>query len=414
MAIADKLTKLQTDISSAYTTIASKGGTIPSDKNTDNLSTAINSIPGGGPTPEATLKDVNFYDYEGTRLYSYTQSEFAQLQSMPANPSHEGLTAQGWNWTLSDAQTYVAEYKELDIGQQYKTDDDTIRYYVRYVDDIYKEISFKILSTENTTINWGDNTTSTIPANIETTSTHTYSSVGEYKIVISTEGTLTVGTGFLPNNRDKSKVYKIELSDTATYSDVSQLIYDYDSLETIIIPYKSTPIITSNKTYMLAYSRSLKHLTIPSGSSAIPEYLLETADQLKTISLPKITSGSIGNCAFSHCSKLIRITLPEMKQIGSSSSVFQYCSSLNRIMIPSSYYALNSNSFANFRYCYLFDFTHHESVPTLRSTNVFGNIYVDYKIVVPDSLYNTWITTNNWNNSNIVSHIISKTNYYNS
>lgn len=44
MAISDRLTKLATDIISAYTSIENKGGTIPSDKNTNNLSTAIDSI----------------------------------------------------------------------------------------------------------------------------------------------------------------------------------------------------------------------------------------------------------------------------------------------------------------------------------------------------------------------------------
>ena len=44
MAISNKLTKLQTDITSAYAAIADKGGTIPAHKNTDNLATAIDSI----------------------------------------------------------------------------------------------------------------------------------------------------------------------------------------------------------------------------------------------------------------------------------------------------------------------------------------------------------------------------------
>ena len=45
MAISDSITKLIADITSAYNTIAQKGGTIPSEKNTDNLSDAIESIP---------------------------------------------------------------------------------------------------------------------------------------------------------------------------------------------------------------------------------------------------------------------------------------------------------------------------------------------------------------------------------
>ena len=44
MAISDRLNKLTTDITNAYTSIENKGGTIPANKNTNNLPTAIDSI----------------------------------------------------------------------------------------------------------------------------------------------------------------------------------------------------------------------------------------------------------------------------------------------------------------------------------------------------------------------------------
>lgn len=56
MAIADKLTKLATDITNAYDAIDDKGGTLPSDKNTDNLENAIRSIE-TGITPTGTLEE---------------------------------------------------------------------------------------------------------------------------------------------------------------------------------------------------------------------------------------------------------------------------------------------------------------------------------------------------------------------
>lgn len=45
MAIADKLTKIETDLTSAYNKISQKGGTVPANKNTNNLTNAIDSIP---------------------------------------------------------------------------------------------------------------------------------------------------------------------------------------------------------------------------------------------------------------------------------------------------------------------------------------------------------------------------------
>lgn len=48
MSVADELTALSTNISSAYDAIETKGGTIPANKNTENLATTIGTIPSGG------------------------------------------------------------------------------------------------------------------------------------------------------------------------------------------------------------------------------------------------------------------------------------------------------------------------------------------------------------------------------
>lgn len=47
MSVADKITQLVSDISSSYQKIQSKGGSVPTDKNTNNLPNAIDSIPIG-------------------------------------------------------------------------------------------------------------------------------------------------------------------------------------------------------------------------------------------------------------------------------------------------------------------------------------------------------------------------------
>ena len=48
MAISTELTKLNTNILNAYTKVGEKGGTVPANKNTSNLPSAIDSIPTGG------------------------------------------------------------------------------------------------------------------------------------------------------------------------------------------------------------------------------------------------------------------------------------------------------------------------------------------------------------------------------
>ena len=96
--------------------ITAKGGTVGANDGLEDFAADIATIPSGGGG-STTRKDVNFYDYDGTIVNSYTATEFANLSAMPDNPSHDGLTAQGWNWSLSDAKSYVASYGELDVGQ---------------------------------------------------------------------------------------------------------------------------------------------------------------------------------------------------------------------------------------------------------------------------------------------------------
>ena len=62
---------------------------------------------GGGGGAEA--KQVNFIDYDGTILHAYTKEEANALAALPDNPTHDGLTAQGWNWTLAQIKAQIEE-----------------------------------------------------------------------------------------------------------------------------------------------------------------------------------------------------------------------------------------------------------------------------------------------------------------
>ena len=57
------------------------------------------------------------------------------------------------------------------------------------------------------------------------------------------------------------------------------------------------------------------------------------------------------------------------------------------------------------------DFRSANSVPSLAATSAFTGVNSNYKIVVPDSLYETWINATNWSNTSIVSHIIKASDY---
>ena len=86
MAIADTINSMKTNITNAYNAIQTKGGTIPTNKNLANLSTAINSIPAGGGIEDVatvaalkakvTAENVGkFYKYTGTSSGGFEKNE---------------------------------------------------------------------------------------------------------------------------------------------------------------------------------------------------------------------------------------------------------------------------------------------------------------------------------------------------
>ena len=130
-------------------------------------------------------KDVNFYDYDGTLLYAFSAEDFANLSALPANPAHEGLTAQGWNWTLAGAKAFVSTYGGLDIGQLYNPSDGNGFLEVEIIDTT---VPAKIIGYgKDTEIDWGDGSTTPATQN-RSTYTHTYAATGSYIIKFIANG----------------------------------------------------------------------------------------------------------------------------------------------------------------------------------------------------------------------------------
>ena len=137
---------------------------------------AVNALPdagsgGGAPVEE---KDVNFYDYDGTLLYSYTVDEIQALTELPALPSHDGLVCQGWNWTLAQVK---AVPKAANVGAAYITDDGKTRLYLEWKQDKYRTLTIHFTQTvaNGVTIDWGDGSpTETVGGTGAVTATHNF------------------------------------------------------------------------------------------------------------------------------------------------------------------------------------------------------------------------------------------------
>ena len=77
MSIATETARIKGNVASALAAIAGKGVTVPDGSTSDAMAGLIEAIQagGGGTITPASSKDVNFYDYDGTLLYSYTLEE---------------------------------------------------------------------------------------------------------------------------------------------------------------------------------------------------------------------------------------------------------------------------------------------------------------------------------------------------
>ena len=357
----------------------------PTEKDNNKILSVVDGKPAWVPVTDfvqssVPLKDVNFYDYDGKVVASYSLEEAQNLTSLPEAPAHKGLIFQGWNWNLDDINTLT---KPMNIGAIYTTDDGKTRLYISIYDDAVSTISFYFSQTvsRGVTINWGDGTaikTSSATGSIKMS--HTYASAGDYVIELSVFNGCVMSFNHNVFGADVSKPYGKILQ----YANIGKSVKSIGlsafghcySLTSITIPNSVASI--DNTAFCNCYS--LTSITIPNGVPRIGNNAFSDCISLTSITIPNSVT-VIDGAALSDCVSLTSITIPNSVVI-ISSNAFYGCHSLTSITIPNGVTKINRSTFS---FCYsLTNITIPNRVTSIDS-NAFSSCSLT-SITIPNSV----------------------------
>jgi hypothetical protein len=381
----------------------------------DGFATAIGNIKTGGSASVAE-KAVNFRDYDGTVVYSYTADEFAELTAMPDNPDHSRdaipLTSQGWNWSLEKAQAYVAKYGRLEVGQMYITTDGKTHILI-HLEKGRTSPMLGCCPNGTVDVDWGDGTehdtlTGTSISTVKWTQKHEYAAPGNYDIRLTVTGSMgfygssssNQYSGLLryaSSGDGRNQVYQNAIQRVEVGKDVTNMV-DYafkncSSLSGISIP----DSVTSIGGFVFSGCYSLSSISIPNDITSIGKSTFSSCSSLSSISIPDGVT-SIGGYAFQSCYSLSSISIPDgVTSIGSYA--FYGCYGLSNISIPDGVTRIEGYVFYN---CFGISEYHfaRTTPPTLPNTNAFTGIAADCIIYVPysedHSILEAYKSASNW------------------
>lgn len=327
--------QLNTDLTSIADAIREKTGGAELLEFPDEFVSEIGSITTGG----LELKDVNFIDYDGTLLYSYTAEEAAALTALPDNPTHEGLIAQGWNYTLAEMQAEITAQGQCDIGQLYITDDGKTRLYCHFEEG--RHSPYLCFAPKGTvTIDWGDGTTSSVTGSSETTlknTLHNYANAGDYVITLTPENNATFAFYMAGTGTGITAVLR-----KSTYTQADQHQAYYNALRKVELGVGA--IIA---THAFGSCRMLESITTTRDTYTLgATYAFNDCTHLRGFVFPPVSR--FAERMFSECYSLRAVSLMTVVENQSiATRMFANCGALSRICIPSTIVNMSEYAFQN-------------------------------------------------------------------
>lgn len=210
---------------------------------------------------------------------------------------------------------------------------------------------------------WGDGTTDSL-------TDHTYSDYGDYTIVCK-------GTTVPAGTSSAGGVFGSTTTNTNRFVCTAARIGSN---------------VESIGNYALFNSVSLSYVSIPDGVT-IGTTAFRNCYSLSRVKLPETLDSLQGNTFYS-CYALREIDFSGVTAI--NSGAVQQCYALQKVRLDS----VESIAATAFNNCYgivEYDFSGCNAVPTLANVSAFTGINGICRMIVPDALYNAWVSATNWN-----------------
>lgn len=244
-------------------------------------------IPSGGGPVEVKEKDINFFDYDGTLLYSYTLAEAAALTELPPGPEHERLVFQQWSWSLDGLKSAG---RGIDVGAYYTTRSGNVEIDIELNERTGLRQVLRFNGTSGAykvNINWGDGSPiATYGSIVASGMAHMYQEAGSYTISL------------IVDDIDKLSLLLYGASTGAVYTNMFGASPNYSVVGIYLCQ------IRGLNSYCFYDCENLKYVTLP----------------------PNILNG---NYALTNCYSLKHFTA-----LGATNGLVQNCYSLKRLIVP--------------------------------------------------------------------------------
>ena len=422
------LTVQDTSLTSIADSIRKKTGKKDKLKFPAGFVSEIDSIQTGGgsaPAEEVKEKDVNFFDYDGTLIASYTEAEAKALTSLPTPPEHSGLVFQGWNYTLEEVK---ANADAADIGALYTTDDGATRLEIEVLERRDIRVRFSQTKASGVLIDWGDGKNER-SAGItgQTYLTHNYEEPGKYTITLTIDDDCNVTLGSysshfvcidsLGSNAAQNALRSLYIGNRVVKIDKNAFTNHY-ALRHVSMSQGVTALDEG-----CFKTAAIEFITIPAGIDTIPYQAFSGCECLKNISLP-VSAQNLEQYAIYGCKGLKRLNFKNVTNPNSQAISGNYvireivvnsdvtyipnyfcsdCIGLEKVSFLGKIKMLYSGTFSGCYSIKTVDLTHCVSVPTLQDNSLYSSARSDLEILVPADLADEWKSATNW--VNVASYI---------